>query len=139
MANPDFVQLPKPMHDQLAIPYNFILDDLVQRLSKGVLAQDSNDQRSFRLRKRLRRPFDKLGQMIKERRLEIVFLEGLAAKRRRERAQENDEQNQPATTGPAANIPGICRRGNSPARRHWRPGNSPLRHRIEGGPERGET
>src|SRR6266540_557093 len=87
-----------------ADPFGKSLDNLVQGLSEGVCAQDPDDEGILRGRKGLRGPINELSQVVKERGLDVVFLEGLGSKRRGKNArpQENDKQNQPGTHGPAS-------------------------------------
>src|SRR6185503_19446585 len=91
----DFFYTVKPLNFQLSILYDFIVDNLVQGLAEGVCAQDSDDEGILLGRKGLRGPFNELGQVVEERGIDVVLLEGLGMKLRRKKArpQEKDQQN----------------------------------------------
>src|SRR5262245_29196174 len=77
MANVDFIHLAKAPHGNRSLIDPFPANRVVQEPAKWVLTQNTDHNRARRGSKGGRRPFDKLGKVEKEDRLDLVLRHSL--------------------------------------------------------------
>ena len=82
---------PTSHHDRMTM-HGLAGDDLVEAVSEGIRSHDAEHERRVRALEGVGRPFHELGEVVEERRLEVVLARRAPRARRRPRRNRDDQQ-----------------------------------------------